>query len=141
LRRRAHAPDLRFASPPERIAGGFWAEILAVRLEGGPPELDGDVVVRIMPDGRVARRETAIQREVARQGFPAPRVLLAGEADEGLGRAFVVMERAPGRTPIPDVRGTGALAEIARVAIRLPRLMARIAADLHALDPAPLRAE
>jgi aminoglycoside phosphotransferase (APT) family kinase protein len=141
LRQRAKAPGLRFASSPERIGGGFWAEILAVHIEGGPTDLNGDVVVRIMPEARIARRETAVQEEVVRQGFPAPRVLLSGEADDGLGRAFMVMERVQGRPPLPEVMGTTALAAIGRAAIRLPDLLARTAARLHALDPGPLRSK
>jgi len=112
-----------------------------VRLEGGPAELNGEVVVRIMPDTGVARRETIVQQEVVRQGFPAPRVLLTGEADDGLGRPFMVMERAPGRPPIPEVSGATALATLGRAALRLPDLMARTSAQLHALDPAPLRSK
>src|SRR5687767_8899611 len=50
LRSAANAPELRFVVPPERMTGGLWAEIVAVRVEGGPPDLDGDLVVRIMPD-------------------------------------------------------------------------------------------
>jgi aminoglycoside phosphotransferase (APT) family kinase protein len=141
LRRQGGAPNLRFAAPPTRVTGGFWAEILAVRLEGGPPELDGDVVVRIMPDTAVAARETVVQTEVVRQGFPAPRVFLTGEADDGLGRPFMVMERVRGRPPLPEVTGSAALAAVGRAAIRLPDLLARTAARLHALDPAPLRAK
>lgn len=141
VRRTAHAPGLRFASPPERISGGFWAEIWAVRLEGGPDDLNGDVVIRVMPDTGVAEREMLVQQEVVRQGFPAPRVRLTGDSDDGLGRPFMVMDRAPGRPPIAPVTGTAALAAIGRAAIRLPDLMARTAARLHTLDAAPLRSQ
>jgi len=141
LRRTAKAPALRFASSPERMAGGFWAEIWAAELEGGPDDLNGDVVIRVMPDTGVAQREMLVQREVVRQGFPAPRVRLTGEADDGLGRPFMVMDRVPGRPPIPPVTGTAALAAVGRAATRLPDLMARTAAQLHTLDPAPLRSK
>jgi len=141
LRRRAAAPGLRFASSPVRVTGGFWAEIWAVRLEGGGPDMDGDVIVRVMPDNVVARREMVVQSEVVRQGFSAPRVRLTGEAADGLGRPFMVMDRAPGLPPIPAVTGVTAMAAIGRAAIRLPDLMARTSARLHALDPAPLRSK
>ena len=141
LRRTAHAPGLRFASPPERMTGGFWAEIWAVDLAGGPDDLNGDVVIRVMPDTGMAQREVVVQQEVVRQGFPAPRVRLTGEAAEGLGRPFMVMDRVPGRPPLPDVTGTAALSAMGRAAIRIPDMLARTAARLHALDPAPLRAE
>jgi aminoglycoside phosphotransferase (APT) family kinase protein len=132
---------MRFAAPPTRVTGGFWAEILSVRLDGGPPELDGDVIVRIMPDTAVAKREMVVQTEVVAQGFPAPRVMLTGEADDGLGRPFMVMQRVPGHPPLPEVTGTAALAAVGRAAIKLPDLLARTAARLHALDPAPLRTQ
>jgi aminoglycoside phosphotransferase (APT) family kinase protein len=121
------------------VTGGFWADIVAVRLEGGPPELDGDVVVRIMPDIGVARREAVVQTEVVAQGFPAPRVRLTGEAEDGLGRPFMVMDRVAGRPPLPEVGGPAALAAVGRAALRLPDLLAGVSARLHALDPAPLR--
>ena len=139
LRRCAGAPDLRYAAPPVRVTGGFWAEILAVRLDGGPPELNRDLIVRVMPDRGVARREAAVQAEVVSQGFPAPRVRLTGEPEDGLGRPFMVMDRVRGRPPVPEVGGPAALAAIGRAAIRLPNVLATMAARLHALDPRPLR--
>ena len=139
LRAAANAPALQFAEPPERLSGGFWAEIVAVRLQGAPPELDGDLVVRIMPDAVVARQEAIVQREVVAQGFPAPRVRLTGEADDGLGRPFIVMTRAAGRPPMAEVTGTAALAAVGRTALRLPGLLATVSARLHTLDAAPLR--
>jgi len=141
LQETAHAPELRFVSPPERVAGGFWAEIWAVELEGGPDDLNGDVVIRVMPDTGIAEREILVQQEVVRQGFSAPRVRLTGDANAGLGRPFMVMDRVPGRPPIPPVTGTAALAAIGLASIRLPDLMARTAARLHTLDPAPLRSK
>jgi len=141
LRAVAGTPALRFASKPQRMTGGFWAEILAVRLEGGPPELNGEVVIRVMPDADGATREIVVQREVVRQGFLAPRVLLTGDADDALGRPFVVMDRIRGRPPIPEVQGTAALAALGRAAARLPGLLAQTSARLHALDPAPLRSK
>ena len=141
LRRISGSPGLRFAAPPERVTGGFWAETVAVRIEGGPSELNGERIVRIMPDSAIAMREMVVQTEVVRQGFPAPRVFLTGSAADGLGRPFMVMERVPGRAPLPEVTGTAALAAMGRAAIRLPDLLARTAARLHGLDPASLRAE
>src|SRR5207249_5766594 len=114
LRRKAAAPELRYATPPERVTGGFWAEILAIRLEGAPPELDRDLIVRVMPDPELARREEIVQSEVVAQGFPAPPVRLSGGPDDGLGRAFMVMDRMPGRPPLPEVGGPAALAGMGR---------------------------
>src|SRR5438309_1324041 len=71
LRRRSGTPGLEYHERPVKVTGGFWAEILAVRLDGAPPELDRDLIVRIMPDSAVAERETIVQSEVVAQGFPA----------------------------------------------------------------------
>jgi aminoglycoside phosphotransferase (APT) family kinase protein len=140
LRRRTGAPELRYARPPVRLAGGFWAEILAVRLEGAPPELDRDLIVRIMPDETTAQRETIVQAGVVAQGFPAPPIRLAGGPDDGLGRAYMVMDFATGRPPLAGLEGRAFLADLPRIVIKLPDLLARVSAQLHALDPGPVRA-
>lgn len=139
LRTAADAPDLRFLAPPERLTGGFWAEIVAVRLGGGPADLDGDLVVRIMPDPVVAKHEAIVQTEIVAQGFPAPRVRFTGDAEAGLGRPFIVMDRVRGRPATAEVSGKAALAAVGQAALRLPELLASVTARLHALDAAPLR--
>jgi aminoglycoside phosphotransferase (APT) family kinase protein len=121
------------------VAGGFWAEILAIRLAGAPPDLDRDLIVRIMPDPAIAQREAIIQSQVVAQGFPAPAVRLIGTAEDGLGRPFMVMDRVPGRPPIGDLESRPSPVELARAPLRLPGLLAGVAARLHGLDPAPLR--
>jgi len=83
LRAATHTPSLEYASPPERLAGGFWAELLAFRLVGAPAELSGDLVARVMPDAALANKETIIQSEVAGQGFSTPVVRLSGGPDAG----------------------------------------------------------
>src|SRR5438477_13073 len=139
LRRKTESPELRYATPPLPVTGGFWADILAVRLTGAPPDLDRDLIVRIVPTVEAAQREAIVQSEVVAQGFPAPPVRLTGMAQDGRGRPFIVMDRMPGRPPLPEIGGPAALAGIGRAAIKLPDLLARTAARLHALDPAPLR--
>ena len=138
LRRRTGVKELRYARPPTRLTGGFWAEILSVRLDGAPPELDRELVVRIMPDGMTAQREIVVQTEVAAQGFPTPPVRLAGGADEGLGRAYMVMDQAEGRILLRAIAGRDLLRAIPR-SLSMPDLMARLSAQLHALDPEPVR--
>jgi hypothetical protein len=41
LRRRSDRPALAWASPPQRLSGGFWAEMYAVELADAPRGLDG----------------------------------------------------------------------------------------------------
>lgn len=140
LRRASGVPGLGYAARPEPVTGGFWARIYSLRVTGGPPELQRDLILRIMPVEFVARREQIVQVEVVRQGFPAPPIRLAGDAGDGLGGPWMVMDRMPGRPAIPDLAGweARALPALVRRAVRLPDLLARISARLHALDPVPL---
>ena len=90
------APALAYSRAPVRLTGGFWAELFAFSLMQPPDGWPRDLVVRIMPQADTARRETAIQRTVAAAGFPTPVVRAAGGPDDGLGDAFMIMDRAPG---------------------------------------------
>ncbi len=47
-------------------------------------------------DPGLARKETIVQSAVAAAGFPTPFVRASGGPDCGLGRAFMVMDRAAG---------------------------------------------
>jgi aminoglycoside phosphotransferase (APT) family kinase protein len=137
LRDELEVADLDYAAPPAPIGGGFWAEIFAIRLSGAPPELSGDLVARIMPDAAQGRRETIVQREVARQGFAAPAVRAAGDGAH-LGCTYMVMDRAAGVPLLAGLRGAGAVRSLPRLVRRLPRLLASTALELHLLDPGPV---
>jgi aminoglycoside phosphotransferase (APT) family kinase protein len=139
LRMATGNPRLDFAAPPEPLTGGFWAELLAFRLTGAPPGLDGDLVARVMPDPVLARKETIVQAEVARSGFPTPNVRAAGGPGDGLGRAFMVMDRAPGTPLLAGLSGARALAQLPRLAAAIPEMLAVTMSELHRLDPGPLR--
>jgi aminoglycoside phosphotransferase (APT) family kinase protein len=99
--------------------------------------MSGPLVLRVMPDPAAAVRETIVQREVAEQDYPTPRVVLDG-FDEGLGGAFMVMERAEG---VPLLAGLN----VGRVLLRLPTTLRLLAQQLstatlrlHDLDPQPV---
>jgi aminoglycoside phosphotransferase (APT) family kinase protein len=139
LRHRLDRPGLRYAEPPEVMRGGFWAEIIAIRLAGAPPELSGPLVARVMPDEPVSAREIVVQREVANAGFPAPKVRLSGTASDGLGRPFVLMDRAPGAPLLSGLTPARAIVSVPRLVRRLPKLLASTALQLHLLDPEPIR--
>ena len=139
LRERTGRPDLAFATPPTRLGGGFWAEIFAIRFTDPPTELSDELVLRVMPDPLLARKETAFQAEVAGQGFPAPVVRLAGDASGGLGRAFMIMDRAPGAPLLSGLSGPAALMHLGQLVARLPSLLGETMARLHKLDPEPVR--
>ncbi|HKA13138.1 MAG TPA: phosphotransferase [Candidatus Dormibacteraeota bacterium] len=138
LRTRTDRPDLEYAVPPVSLSGGFWAEIFSIRLADPPPELAGDLVVRVMPDALLARKEITVQSGVVAQGFPAPAVRFTADADNAIGRAFMVMELAPGTPLLGGLSATSILAHLPQLARRLPVVLADAAVRLHSIDPAPV---
>jgi len=140
LRTATGTPTLEFADPPRALSGGFWAELVAFRLRGAPDGWNGDLVARLMPDPAIAGKESAVQAEVAAQGFPTPTVHLVGGPDDGLGRAFMVMDLADGGPWLDGLDGTGAIAALPRLARRLPDALGEAMAALHRLDVEPVRA-
>jgi len=135
----AGLPGVAYARPPESLTGGFWAELLAFSLADPPPGWPRELVVRLMPDASVARKETIVQAAVAAAGFPTPAVRASGGPGCGLGRAFMVMDKAPGARLLSDLGGAAAVIAIPRLARQLPDALASTMAELHALDPGPVR--
>ncbi|QYG93873.1 phosphotransferase [Iamia sp. SCSIO 61187] len=137
---RTTGADLAYAGPPTRLAGGFWADLLAFELADPPAGWEGRLVARIMPDPDTAAKETIVQAEVAAQGFPTPRVRGAGDAHPGVdGRAFLVMDHVDGRPLLGGLSGAAALTTLPSVVRRLPTLLGGVMADLHRLDVAPVQ--
>jgi aminoglycoside phosphotransferase (APT) family kinase protein len=141
LRSASGTPGLEYERLPEPMRGGFWAELLSFSLanppDGWPPEL----VARLMPDPGAARKETIVQRAVATAGFPTPPVRAAGGPGCGLGRAFMVMDRAAGGPTLADLDGGPTPVAVPRLLRQVPRLLATSMARLHALDPDLVRSE
>jgi aminoglycoside phosphotransferase (APT) family kinase protein len=140
LRAAARLPDLEYGRPPEPMHGGFWAELLSFSLARPPDGWPAELVVRVMPDPRTARKETIMQRAVAAAGYPTPLVRASGGPDDGLGRAFIVMDRAAGRSALSGLDG-GLTLTVARRVLRVPGTLATVMAQLHALDPDLVRGE
>lgn len=140
LREATKTPGLELDGEPRRLTGGFWAELLAFRLLEPPDGWGGELVARVMPDPGIAAKESAIQAEVAAQGFPTPAVHLAGGPDDGLGRAFMVMDLADGAPMLDGLGGAHAIAALPTLARRLPTALGESMAALHRLDVAPVRA-
>ena len=138
LRSATDDPDLSYAGPPRPLSGGFWAELLAFSLADPPAGWPGELVARIMPDPDLAQKETIVQVAVASAGFPTPAIRAAGH-DSGLGRAFMVMDRAAGAPLLSGLSGSGAIISAISAMRTMPRLLARTMASLHSLDPAPVR--
>jgi aminoglycoside phosphotransferase (APT) family kinase protein len=72
-----------------------------------------------------------VHATVAGLGYPCPPALLSGDAQAGLGAAFLVMPEVPGRVMLDAMRGPGV--------VRLPRMLADLQLALHALDVEVLR--
>src|SRR5580658_1631591 len=94
-----------------------------------------------MPDPGAARKETIVQGAVAAAGFPTPVVRASGGPDCGLGRAFMVMDRAAGRPALSGLDGSVTPAAVARLLREVPPLLAGSMARLHALDPDLVRGQ
>ncbi|MEP7115063.1 MAG: phosphotransferase [Ilumatobacteraceae bacterium] len=132
----AGAPQT-FAQPPTAMTGGFWAAIYSFELAQPPVELSGPLVLRVMPQPDVGLRETIVQRGVADQAYPTPRVVMSG-FEESLGGAFMVMERADGVQLLAGLGIGSALLSLPKILRRVARLLSVATVQLHALNPLPI---
>jgi aminoglycoside phosphotransferase (APT) family kinase protein len=141
LRRSTGCSGLTYRRRPERLTGGFWAELLHFSVDGAPVDWPRDLVARLMPDPALARKETIVQTTVANAGYPTPTVRASGDESSEFGRAFMIMDRAPGGPLLAGLDGVAALARAPRLARRIPDTLGRSMAALHVLDPQPVREE
>jgi aminoglycoside phosphotransferase (APT) family kinase protein len=141
LRTLTGVPTLEYEGAPTRLTGGFWAELVAFELRDPPDGWDGRLVARVMPDPVLARKETVVQKAVADAGVPTPKVHGAGGPDAGLGRAFMVMDRADGEPLLAGLDSTAGLVGAPRRLWRMPDLLAGAMAKLHTVEPSAIRAQ
>jgi aminoglycoside phosphotransferase (APT) family kinase protein len=141
LRTTSGTPTLHYRDEPEPLHGGFWADLFAFSLADPPDGWPAELVLRLMPDPGLARKETVIQTSVAAAGYPTPVVRASGGSECGFGRAFMVMDRAPGRPMLTGLTGIGAVTSALGTVRKIPDVLAAATANLHALDPDPVRAE
>ena len=141
LRSSAGTPGLKYERRPEPMQGGFWAELFSFSLANPPDGWPAELVARLMPDPGLARKETIVQRAVAAAGFPTPFVRASGGPECGLGRAFMVMDRAAGGPALSGLDGGLTPAAVPHLLRRIPELLATSMARLHALDPELVRSE
>ncbi len=132
---------LEFAAPPVPLRGGYYAEMVRFALADPPPELAGDLVARIVPNPANGAWEAAIQREVAAQGFPTPKVRLVADETSPLGRSLLVMDLVDGHPPLAGLDPKRFATQIPALLRHLPDQLAGLAASLHALDPRSLAVE
>ena len=109
LRSTAAEPGLAYDRRPEPMHGGFWAELCSFSLAEPPDGWPKELVARLMPDPGAARKETIVQSAVASAGFPTPMVRASGGPEDGLGRAFMIMDRGPGGPLLAGLDGAGAV--------------------------------
>ncbi len=133
-------PDTALAADPTPLAGGFWASMYRLRLEGQPLGVPEEVVFRIAPDAAMGAKELVVQQTVAEMGFATPRVRLSGHVDAELGGSWSVMDFAQGTPPLGDLNGVAALRRAPALFARMPKQLAAAMAGLHALDPDPVSA-
>ena len=115
LRRALGDTGAELAEPPVEVGRGVQARVWAVRLDAALSEHCGPLVVRVFEasdQDAQARYEGAVQNALVEQGFPTPSVLAVGSEADGLGHAFMVMERLPGR-PLMDLISVVALGSVA----------------------------
>jgi aminoglycoside phosphotransferase (APT) family kinase protein len=133
--------DLTYRQTPLELRGGFWAELVWFSLADAPTGWDGELVARLMPDPAVARKETVVQTAVATSGVRTPTVRASGGPESGLGRAYMIMDRAPGAPMLDGLGGLRMLTAAPRLARQIPEVLASSMAELHAVDPASVREE
>lgn len=141
LREQSGQPDLEYAARPVALRGGYYAEMVRFELADPPPGLAGPLVARIVPNPVTAAWEAALQRNVAGQGFPTPAVRLVTDEHTPLGRSLLVMDLVEGRSALSGLDGIRILTQIPAITRQLPRRLAALAAQLHALDAGPVAAE
>jgi aminoglycoside phosphotransferase (APT) family kinase protein len=139
LRQQTGCATLDYRAEPQPLSGGFWAELFALQVTGAPDGWPEELVARIMPDAAIAAKETAVQTAVAHLGFATPVVRAAGGPDDGLGRAFVVMDRVPGAPLLDGLDAGKALTRLPKLASTIPDTLAATMARLHRLNPASVR--
>ncbi|MEX1254215.1 MAG: phosphotransferase family protein [Dehalococcoidia bacterium] len=142
LTARLSVDDLRFAEAPAAIETGWETHIYTFRLEsdGVDPAWARPLILRVYPNaeqGERAEFDGAVQRFVVERGYPAPAVLAIETSAGALGRPFLIMERAPGRTMLDRLQANPISAR------GLTPLMAKAHADLHRLpvEACPLPAD
>ncbi len=139
LREVTATPDLAYRQSPEELRGGFWAELVWFSLAGAPTGWDGELVARLMPEPAIAQKETIVQSAAAVAGVRTPTVRAAGGPDAGLGRAYMIMDRAPGAPLLDGLGGLRMLRAAPRIARQIPDVLASSMAELHAVDPTSVR--
>ena len=130
-------PDAQWARAPKKLDGGSWADIYRVRLRHAPG-LEGDLVVRVMPEPDSWEREMLVQGWAAKQGFPAPAVHLGALPSAEFDRAWMLMDYSPGERLFSKPNVALILTSALRPRMRAPRLLADVTVAIHAIGAGPI---
>jgi aminoglycoside phosphotransferase (APT) family kinase protein len=133
-------PGTTLTADPKALAGGFWATMFRLHVDGQPPDVPADLVFRLAPDASMGAKEIAVQRAVAELGYPTPTIRYAQTGDDAGADAWSIMDFAAGTSPLGDLDGIAALRKAVALFRRLPRQLALPMAALHHLDPATVTA-
>lgn len=137
LRELFQIPNLKLDGPPLALGGGFWAESWALTFAPcAEVALPSRVVLRLAPESNLAAWENTIQAGVGKQGYPTPRIHASDSARDS-NRAWCVMDFADGHPLLSGLNGMRTFATLPRLA----NTLARAAAHLHRLDPAPIESD
>ncbi len=148
LRRAFDCPSLSLDGPPNRLGGGFWADLFAVRLgyapdspdsPDGPDGLRGPRVMRIMPQGVWALREVVVHRHVDAASTIAPKLRATGVLPDG--RPYLVMDQAPGAPLLAGLSLGKAVVGIPRIVRTLPAALAAAMHVVHGIELGHLAAD
>lgn len=131
-----------YAEPPKRILKGVESRVYEFQLNGATGQFSSPLILKIFPehdDADHARYEGTVQNALAELGYPVPRAVLSGARTSVLGGPFLMMRRLSGRVTFEmSITFSSALPLAVDAIFRMPRRLAELQADLHALNPSPV---
>lgn len=137
-----------YIEPPIAMTPGNDTQVYAFRLT----EPREPLVLRVFRVGDDPRRpvfEATLQNALADQGLPVPRARAVSPDPSILGGPFFVMDRVPGSplyddaihldpSGVPQIAWRAMLKQGVEMLFDIPRLLADVALQTHALDAAPI---
>lgn len=129
LRAELKNPKLSYAADLKQLQGGYETRIFQFRLEGVRAEYAHPLVLRLYPQfygTQNATWESTVQNVLAGVDYPAAKTHFVCVDLSILGGAFFIMDHIPGQLLMftsPEI---------------VPKILGRVHAELHALNPQPL---
>jgi aminoglycoside phosphotransferase (APT) family kinase protein len=137
--------SLEWDFSPRPSGRGYWADVYRIQFKDGESlasdGLDGELIVKVMPDVDMAKREIVTHEYVASQGFPTPLVRLSSLPRRSFDRAWVLMDFVRGTQLLSDVDMGSLVFALPYRAWITPNVLASLMAALHRIDPTPIAKE